>query len=1591
LNNLLIEAVGAAGQIVWNTNLVVWYDTGNLTSVGGTISGSSIWSAGSGPYRVIANVTVANGATLTIQPGTTVYLNPGMGITVADGGRLIAEGTPNARIQFNIVPGPSNRWNGIVINGSGTSPESRISHAHIAGNNGTAIDVNGGDALLSHLTFGSTDRRYLDLDGASFVVQDCVFPATTAAIEPVHGTAGIRTGGRGLFLRNYFGRVNGYNDNVDFTGGNRPGPIVQFINNVFIGSDDDLLDLDSTDAWIEGNIFIGVHRLGSPDSASAVSGGNDNGQTSEITILGNLFYDVDHVATAKQGNFYTLINNTVVRQVSAGFEDAGLGAVVNFADEDSALAAGMYLEGNIFAGIERLTRHLTNGMPVHNNTTFNNNLMPLSYSGPGTNNSVADPLLTYIPQLAEAQFASWTEAQVMRQWFSLQAGSPAIATGPNGNDKGGVIPLGVSISGEPAGTSPLNSATLRVGVNRTGNGIPAAGFPNGSGYTHYRWRLNSGPWSAETPVSTPITLNNLPFGAHFVEVVGRRDAGFYQDDPIYGPDAVISAAGAWLVNTNESVVRINEILASNNGVFVHSNTTPDALELLNVSSAPVNLQGMRLTDDPTNPDLFTFGAGAVIPAGGYLVVFGDTANTPGIHLGFTFSAEGETIYLYDSVARGGALLDLIPFGLQVPNLSIGRLADGTWTLTQPTMGGANQPTPTGDPTRLRINEWLASGLSLSPDDFIEIFNQDSRPVGLGGLFLTDEPNGWPDQHEISPLSFIAGGGYRAFAADENVENGADHLNFTLSPEQGTIGLMNRDLSVIDCVVYGAQNVDISEGRTPNGGSAVVYFQQPTPGAPNQSIINTNSGVVINEVFASNNSYPEADGTTPDWVEFHNLSATAVDIGDMSVTDTTLQSRRYVFAPGTTIPALGYLRLRCDPDSPASPTNSGFGLRATGGAAFLFDKLANGGGLINSVTYGLQAVDFSIGRVPNGTGGFVLTVPTPEAANNAASLGNASLLKINEWLASPLSGEDDWFEIYNPNIQPVAVGGLYLSDNLANRTKSQIPPLSFIGGGVNGWQRFWADSNPGAGADHANFALGAGGEALAISASAAISIDSITFGSQQTDVSEGRFPDGSGTIVRFPQTQSPGEANYLLLTNVVINEALTHSDSPLEDAIELRNLTGAPVNVGHWWLSDSRNVLRKYRIPANTTIPANGYLVFYEYQFNADTNDPSSFSLSSTGDEIYLSPGDVNGNLTGYRAQVDFDAAQNGVSFGRHVTSDNREEFVAMTARTFGQDDPPNVTTFRTGTGLANPYPRVGPVVIAQIMYRPPDVGTNDNSVDEFVELRNTSAQAVPLYHVAFPTNTWRLRDGIDFDFPTGVTLSAGGRLLVVSFDPTVNPAQLALFRAKYGVDASVPVFGPYIGRLANGDDDIELHRPDAPNASEVPYILVERVHYFDEAPWTPAADGTGAALQRLSLSGFANDPTNWVAVLPNFGGGSDMDGDGIPNVWETQYGLDPGNAADASQDWDADGLTNLEEYLAGTSPIDANSALRIISIENLGGSNARLTFVAVSNKTYTVEYKNTLADQSWSPLTTVSSAPSNRIMQVNTALPGTRFFQLRVP
>src|SRR6185503_2849565 len=150
----------------------------------------------------------------------------------------------------------------------------------------------------------------------------------------------------------------------------------------------------------------------------------------------------------------------------------------------------------------------------------------------------------------------------------------------------------------------------------------------------------------------------------------------------------------------------------------------------------------------------------------------------------------------------------------------------------------------------------------------------------------------------------------------------------------------------------------------------------------------------------------------------------------------------------------------------------------------------------------------------------------------------------------------------------ALGGLYLTDDLSDLDKFEIPPLSFISRNTNGFAQYFADGNPQNGRDHVGFRLSASAEMLGIATADGVLIDGVTFFQQEEDISEGRLPDGGDTIVKFGATKTPAESNYLPLDDIVVNEALTHSDSPLEDAIELRNLSAESVSVGGWYVSDS---------------------------------------------------------------------------------------------------------------------------------------------------------------------------------------------------------------------------------------------------------------------------------------------------------------------------------------------------------------------------------------------------------------------------------------
>ncbi len=60
------------------------------------------------------------------------------------------------------------------------------------------------------------------------------------------------------------------------------------------------------------------------------------------------------------------------------------------------------------------------------------------------------------------------------------------------------------------------------------------------------------------PISSPISLTALADGPHFVEVVGKRDSGYYQDDPAFGEDATVTRSRTWTVQTQPALTITTE-------------------------------------------------------------------------------------------------------------------------------------------------------------------------------------------------------------------------------------------------------------------------------------------------------------------------------------------------------------------------------------------------------------------------------------------------------------------------------------------------------------------------------------------------------------------------------------------------------------------------------------------------------------------------------------------------------------------------------------------------------------------------------------------------------------------------------------------------------------------------------------------------------------------------------------------------------------------------------------------------------------------------------------------------------------------------
>ena len=207
-------------------------------------------------------------------------------------------------------------------------------------------------------------------------------------------------------------------------------------------------------------------------------------------------------------------------------------------------AVGASFDGNIFHRVGAPFVNL-DAQGTVTDLAVNRSIIPDADLWPGVGNFTADPLL-----------ARSTDVTDPRIDFVLRGGSPALGAGPNGLDMGALVPAGPSITGEPGPVTNKTHATLTI---------------DGPGITHYRYKLNDGPWGAETPIDTPVIDRTFRW-TYTVSVMGRTspEYGRMQQTrpfPIRGP------------STPPGPLVISEVLAHNTSLANTDGTLPDMVEL----------------------------------------------------------------------------------------------------------------------------------------------------------------------------------------------------------------------------------------------------------------------------------------------------------------------------------------------------------------------------------------------------------------------------------------------------------------------------------------------------------------------------------------------------------------------------------------------------------------------------------------------------------------------------------------------------------------------------------------------------------------------------------------------------------------------------------------------------------------------------------------------------------------------------------------------------------------------------------------------------------------------------------------------------
>jgi hypothetical protein len=782
----------------------------------------------------------------------------------------------------------------------------------------------------------------------------------------------------------------------------------------------------------------------------------------------------------------------------------------------------------------------------------------------------------------------------------------------------------------------------------------------------------------------------------------------------------------------------------------------------------------------------------------------------------------------------------------------------------PTATPGAPPTPYPDGVSLNefmpnpAADWNDDGiLGDENDEYIELYNANLFDIDISGWRVDDVAGGGSAPYTLPAGTTLPAGGFLALWSRDT--------GIALNNSGGdSVRLLRPDGVEVESHVYTAAPADGAYSKTVDGGNDWTQTYPPSPGATNQAAPTPTptptatpgvypDGISLNEYMPDPASDWNGDGAAnqdDEYIELYNANDFAVDLSGWRLDDMDDDAwqPRFLFGPdgsppytlpaGTIAPARGFLLF--------FRSQTGVALNNDGDWVRL---LRPDGVVVEAVEYPSSRNDEAYSKTSDGGNDWTRSYPpSPGATNQAATPTPTPTVtptvtpgsypdgvSLNEFMPNPAADwngdgilgdeNDEYIELYNAAASALDLSGWQVDDVAGGgSTPYTLPAGTTLPAG--GFLALWSRDT--------HLALNnSGGDSVRLLRPDGVEVESYAYTSAPADGAYSKTVDGGDQWTQgYPPspdatnqaatptptpTVTPTATPGVYPVGISLNEYMPDPASDWDGSgiadendeyIELYNANDFAVDLSGWRLDDMDDGLRAgpdgsppYSLPAGTTVPARGFLLFFRSQ--------TGIALNNDGDWVrLLRPDGAVVEEVEYSSTRDDQAASK--------TVDGGDAWTRSYPPTPGGSNTPGgtPTPTPTATPLLTPTPVATTVRLNEVLPSPRDVDWDGNGaasyLDEWIELANLGDEPVEV-------GGWKLVDGPPAGHePAGVYVLPAG---------AVVPARghLLIFRAQSSL------------ALNANDEWLRLLYPDGSEADTLHY---DQFSGYDQS-WCRLPDGAG--------------------------------------------------------------------------------------------------------------------------------------------------------